>query len=88
MSTPPSQPPQQPAQQPAHPNPHPQQPPQPQAHPHRPLPRAPPQQLFTGRHFLYAMVASVGAGMLTMTFYKARQQKLAEAKRAYDERGR
>ncbi|KKZ60981.1 hypothetical protein EMCG_04358 [[Emmonsia] crescens] len=53
-----------------------------------PLPRGPPQQLFTGRHFLYAMVASVGAGLLTMSLYRVRQQKVAEVKRLYGEQGR
>ncbi|OJD17102.1 hypothetical protein AJ78_02803 [Emergomyces pasteurianus Ep9510] len=53
-----------------------------------PTPRGPPQQLFTGRHFLYAMVASVGAGLFTMSLYRMRQQKVAEAKRLYDEQRR
>ncbi|OJD25036.1 hypothetical protein ACJ73_03595 [Blastomyces percursus] len=53
-----------------------------------PPPCGPPQQLFTGRHFLYAMVASVGAGLFTMSLYRMRQQKLAEAKRRYDEQQR
>ncbi|PGH09725.1 hypothetical protein GX51_00405 [Blastomyces parvus] len=42
----------------------------------------------SGRHFLYAMVASVGAGLFTMSLYRLRQQKLAEAKRRYDEQQR
>ncbi|KAG5291413.1 hypothetical protein I7I48_03206 [Histoplasma ohiense] len=53
-----------------------------------PPPRGPPQQLFTGRHFLYAMVASVGAGLFTMSLYRMRQQKVAEAKRLHDEQYR
>ncbi|EEH18560.1 hypothetical protein PABG_07620 [Paracoccidioides brasiliensis Pb03] len=49
-----------------------------------PPPVVPPQQLFTGRHLVYALVASVGAGLFTMTLYRIRQEKISEARRLYD----
>ncbi|KAK2810883.1 hypothetical protein FQN50_002474 [Emmonsiellopsis sp. PD_5] len=45
-----------------------------------PPPSARPPQLFTGRHFAYAMVASVGAGLLSMAFFRNQKKRIAEVR--------